>query len=101
MVHYKSAGRSALDLKQGSGGYHHDIVAWNNPTELPTILNPHISDMFRLSPALRDAAGADYLQSKRYSQFFVFISHTLKPPNRALVEHLYSLLKERHITPFE
>jgi hypothetical protein len=88
-------------LKGDPGGYHHDIVAWNNPAELPAILNPHISAMFRLSPALRDEEGTDYLQSKRYSQFFVFISHTLKPPNRALVEHVYSLLKERHITPFE
>jgi len=68
---------------------------------LPAILNPHISAMFRLSPALRDVEARDYLQSKRYSQFFVFISHTLKPPHRALVEQVYTLLKERHITPFE
>jgi len=88
-------------LKGDPGGYQNDLVAWRNPTDLPAILNPHISAMFRLSPALRDSAGTDYLQSKRYAQFFVFISHTLKPPHRALVEHLYSLLKERHITPFE
>ena len=88
-------------LKGDPGGYQNDIVAWQNADELPAILNPHILAMFRLSPALRDIEGSDYLQSKRYSQFFVFISHTLKPPHRALVEHLYSLLKERHITPFE
>jgi len=88
-------------LKGDPGGYQHDIVAWRNPTELPAILKPHILTMFRLSPALRDAEATEYLQSKRYSQFFVFISHNLKPPNRGLVEHLYSLLKERHITPFE
>lgn len=88
-------------LKGDPGGYQHDIVAWRNPADLPAILDPRISAMFRLSPALRDAAGADYLQSKRYAQFFLFISHTLKPPHRALVEHLYALLKARHITPFE
>ena len=51
--------------------------------------------------ALRNGGGPDYLQSKRYSQFFVFISHTLKPPHRTLVEHVYELLKQRHVTPFE
>jgi TIR domain len=88
-------------LKGDPGGYHLDIVAWHKTAELPAILTPRILSMFRLSPALPDAQATDYLQSKRYSQFFVFISHTLKPPDRALVEHLYSLLKERHITPFE
>jgi hypothetical protein len=84
-----------------AGGYQNDVVLWNKPEDLPALVNPRITAMFRLSPALRDSSGSDYLQSKRYSQFFVFISHTLKPPNRALVEHVYALLKERHITPFE
>lgn len=88
-------------LKGDPGGYHLDLVTWSKPADLPAILTPRILSMFRLSPALRDDQGTDYLQSKRYSQFFVFISHTLKPPHRALVEHLYTLLKERDITPFE
>ena len=83
------------------GGYQNDLVTWDHPTELPALLNPRISAMFRLSPALRDDDGLDYLQSKRYAQFFVFISHTLKPPHRALVENIYSLLKDKHVTPFE
>jgi len=102
MVHCKSGELEVPWILKGDpGGYHLDIVAWKDPTELPAALNPHLAAMFRLSPALRNDAAADYLQSKRYSQFFVFISHNLKPPNRALVEHLYSLLKQRHITPFE
>lgn len=83
------------------GGYQNDIVAWKNVGDLPPQLNPRIKSMFRLSPALRDADADDYLQSKRYSQFFVFLSHTLKPPERLLVERVYELLKARHVTPFE
>ena len=88
-------------LRGDPGGYQHDIVVWNKPEDLLALVQPRITAMFRLSPALRDADGSDYLQSKRYSQFFVFISHTLKPPDRTLVEHIYALLKERHVTPFE
>jgi hypothetical protein len=32
---------------------------------------------------------------------FVFISHAFKPPQRALVEHVHSLLKSRHVSLFE
>ena len=88
-------------LRGDPGGYQNDIVAWDKSEDLPGLVNPRIAAMFRLSPALRDTRGSDYLQSKRYSQFFVFISHTLKPPNRKLVEQIYALLKKRHITPFE
>lgn len=88
-------------LRGDPGGYQNDIVRWNKPEELPALVTPRITAMFRLSPAIRDADAIDYLQSKRYSQFFVFISHTLKPPDRALVEHVHALLKERHVTPFE
>ncbi|MGH2437818.1 MAG: toll/interleukin-1 receptor domain-containing protein [bacterium] len=83
------------------GGYQHDIVRWNNLDDVPPLVKPRIAAMFRLSPALRGAKGADYLQSKRYAHLFVFISHTLKPPNRILVEKIYSKLAERHVTPFE
>jgi hypothetical protein len=31
----------------------------------------------------------------------VFISHTLKPPHRVLVEKIYSKLAGRHVIPFE
>ncbi|MGB8885320.1 MAG: toll/interleukin-1 receptor domain-containing protein [Candidatus Korobacteraceae bacterium] len=88
-------------LSGDPGGYQNDIVAWQHPEELPALVNPRITSMFRLSPALRDVAADDYLQSKRYSQFFVFISHTLKPPHRALVENIYTRLKQHHVTPFE
>jgi hypothetical protein len=56
--------------------------------------------MARVSAALPPKEGSDYLQSKRYSQFLVFISHNLKA-DRALVENIYALLKEQHVTPFE
>lgn len=88
-------------LRGDPGGYQNDIVRWNTPDGLAASLGPRIAAMLRLSPALRNGRGSDYLQSKRYSQFFVFISHTLKPPHRTLVEHVYELLKQRHVTPFE
>jgi TIR domain len=83
------------------GGYQEDIVSWEDPEELPPLINPRIAAMFRLSPALRDVEAEDYLQSKRYSQFFVFLSHALKPPHRALVDNIYTRLKQHHVTPFE
>jgi hypothetical protein len=88
-------------LKGDPGGFENDIVAWNKPEELPSLVDPRISAMDRLSEALRDGDSREYLQSKRYSRFFVFISHTLKGPDRAIVEQIYRLLRERHVTPFE
>jgi hypothetical protein len=88
-------------LRGDPGGYEHDIVRWSTPEDLPPLVRPRVASMFRLSPALRDENAQDYLQSKRYSQFFVFISHTLKPPERELVDRIYTLLKQRHVTPFE
>ncbi|MGC2111670.1 MAG: toll/interleukin-1 receptor domain-containing protein [Candidatus Korobacteraceae bacterium] len=80
-------------------GYQEDIVTWHDPQELPAMLNPRIAAMIRSSPARRDVT--DYLQSKRYSQFLVFISHTLKPPHRTLVENIYVRLAQSKVTPFE
>ncbi|PWU06644.1 MAG: hypothetical protein C5B51_11795 [Terriglobia bacterium] len=88
-------------LRGDPGGYQNDIVVWNKPEDLPGQVDPRIGAMFRLSPALRNGSASDYLQSKRYSQFFVFLSHTLKGPERALVEQIYALLQERRVTPFE
>ena len=88
-------------LRGDPGGYQHDIVRWNTAEELAVLLEPRIEAMFRLSAARRDGEASDYLQSKRYSQFFVFISHTLKPPHRTIIEQVYELLKQRHVTPFE
>lgn len=83
------------------GGYQNDIVSWKSLEDLPSQINPRIKSMFRLSPALRDAKAEDYLQSKRYSKFLVFLSHTLKPPERTLVEMIYERLEKRYVKPFE
>jgi TIR domain len=83
------------------GGFENDIVIWNKPEDLSLLVQPRIAAMDRLSEALRDGDSFEYLQSKRYSKFFVFISHTLKGPGRALVEQLYALLKSNYVTPFE
>jgi hypothetical protein len=88
-------------LRGDPGGYQNDIVVWNKPEELPDLVKPRMKAMFRLSPARRDGDASDYLQSKRYAQFFVFLSHTLKGPGRELVEEIYSQLLQRHVTPFE
>jgi hypothetical protein len=88
-------------LRGDPGGYQNDIVTWQVPVDLPGQVEPRIKAMSRLSRALRDGEATDYLQSKRYSQFFVFISHSLKGPDRVLVEEIYQLLKQRQVTPFE
>jgi hypothetical protein len=88
-------------LRGDPGGYQNDIVVWNKPEELPDLVKPRMKAMFRLSPARRDGDASDYLQSKRYAQFFVFLSHTLKGAGRELVEEIYSLLLKHHVTPFE
>ncbi len=88
-------------LKGDPGGFENDIVIWSKPEDVSALVNPRIAAMDRLSEALTDGDGLDYLQSKRYSRFFVFISHTLKGKDRALVEQIYRLLKVRHVIPFE
>ena len=88
-------------LKGDSGGFEKDIVSWSQPGDLAAQLEPRISAMDRLSEALSDKDSFDYLQSKRYARFVVFISHTLKVPDRAVVAEVYTLLKDRHITPYE
>jgi len=83
------------------GGYHLDLVRWRSLDEVAPLVRPRVDAMFRLSPGLRGAEGADYLQSKRYAHLLVFISHTLKPPQRTLVDLIYSKFASRHVTPFE
>ena len=88
-------------LRGDPGGYQHDIVAWMKPEDLLPLVEARVDAMFRLSPALRHDGALDYLQSKRYSQFFVFISHTLKPPKRELVDSIFKVLKQRGVKAFE
>jgi hypothetical protein len=88
-------------LEGEPGGYQLDMVSWTSLDDVVELVKPRIAAMFRLSPALRGPSGTDYLQSKRYAHLLVFISHTLKPPHRVLVEKIYSKLAERHVTPFE
>lgn len=88
-------------LKGGPGGFENDIVMWSKPEDVLALVDPRIAAMDRISEALSDGDGFDYLQSKRYAKFFVFLSHTLKGADRALVEQIYRLLKERYVIPFE
>jgi hypothetical protein len=88
-------------LRGDPGGFENDIVRWSKPEDVLALVDPRIAAMDRLSEALSDGDGLDYLQSKRYARFFVFISHTLKGPDRTLVEQVYTLLKAKHVIPFE
>jgi len=83
------------------GGYQQDIVAWQNPAELPKLIEPRANAMFGISHSLAGDNAFHYLESKRYSQEFVFISHTLKPPHRTLVERICDILGKHYIKPFE
>lgn len=88
-------------LRGHPGGYQDDIVTWKQPEDLPAQIGPRARAMFRISRALGDEETRRYLHSKRYAQYFVFISHTLKPPHRGLVENIYQLVGERYVRPFE
>lgn len=88
-------------LKGDPGGFENDIVMWSKPEDVLASVDPRVAAMDRISEALSDGDGFDYLQSKRYAKFFVFISHTLKGGDRALVEQIYSRLTARHVIPFE
>jgi hypothetical protein len=98
-----ASGSAALPwiLKGDPGGYEEDIVRWNTPEELLPQVKPRISAMGGLSEALIDSDSVNYLHSKRYAKFFVFLSHSLKGADRALVDQIYTLLKGRYVTPFE
>lgn len=88
-------------LRGDPGGFENDIVRWNKPEDLLDSVAPRIAAMDRLSEALSDVDGLNYLQSKRYARFFVFISHSLKGPDRALAEQICTLLKAKHVKTFE
>ncbi|MHC4117454.1 MAG: toll/interleukin-1 receptor domain-containing protein [Planctomycetota bacterium] len=83
------------------GGYQQDIVTWQDPAELPELIEPRANAMFGISHSLKGDKAFHYLESKRYSQEFIFISHTLKPPHRTLVERLYDILGDHYVKPFE
>ena len=80
-------------------GFPRDLVRWNAAADLPALLKPRIAAMFDIAAALDGNKGTTYLQSKRYAQFYVFISHTLKPPQRQLVDRIYARLGERQVEP--
>lgn len=88
-------------LRDHPGGYSQDLVSWTKPEELAAQIEPRARAMFRICRALGDDDTRQYLNSKRYSQSFVFISHTLKPPHRELVEKIYASLEQRYVKPFE
>lgn len=89
-------------LLQGHpGGYQLDIVRWQDPASLAAAVAARARSMFRVSGALNQEDGTRYLNSKRYSKFLVFLSHTLKPPHRQLVETVFELLGQRYVRPFE
>ena len=89
-------------LLQGHpGGYQNDVIAWNQPEDLAGKIEPRARAMFRTTRALGPDEAERYLVSKRYSHCYVFLSHTLKPPDRGLVELIYELLGKRYVTPFE
>jgi hypothetical protein len=89
-------------LLQGHpGGYQHDIVDWNKPADLAPLIKLRAESMFRISHAFSDEKARDYFYSRIFTGSYVFISHTLKPPHRELVEHIYNLLRRHHVQPFE
>lgn len=88
-------------VRFGPGGYDEDIVYWSSPESLPSQVEPRVRAMFRLSLAKRDGKAIDYLTSKRYRNFLVFVSHNLKPPDDLLVRRISDLLRQHNVAAFE
>jgi hypothetical protein len=88
-------------LEGHPGGYQLDIARWKTPADLAAAIAPRARSMFRVSNALGEKEARRYLNSKRYAKFLVFLSHTLKPPNRDLVEAVFEKLAECYVRPFE
>jgi len=88
-------------LKGGPGGFEEDIVVWNKPDDLLVLVEPRIAAMNGDTAGLRDDDSFDYLQSKRYADFYVFISHRLRGSDRVLVDEIVSQLKNWYVISFE
>ena len=88
-------------VRFGPGGYEEDIVYWADPDSLQSQVEPRVQAMFRLSVAKRNGKGIDYLTSKRYHDFYIFVSHNLKPPDELLVRRICDLLRKRNVPTFE
>jgi len=88
-------------LQGHPGGYQHDIVRWTEGAQLAEPIVPRARAMFRLSRALDDESARRYFESKRYAPHTVFLSHTLKPPHRALVDQVFERLRQRYVNCFE
>lgn len=101
MVHGQPGTPLPWIVRFGPGGYEEDIVYWTGPESLTGLVKPRVEAMFRLSVAKRDGKDIEYLTSKRYRKFLVFISHDLKPPNDLLVRRICELLRKRNVDAFE
>jgi hypothetical protein len=88
-------------VRSGPGGYGEDIVYWTSPDNLPAQVEPRVKAMFRLSLAKHDGKDIEYLISKRYRDFLVFVSHNLKPPDDLLVKYICDGLRKQKIAAFE
>jgi hypothetical protein len=85
----------------GAGGFEEDIVYWTDPASLTAQLEPRVKSMAKLSLAKQDGEAIEYLTSKRYRKFLVFVSHNLKPPDDQLVQIICGKLNSRNIPTFE
>ena len=90
-----------MDSPLRSGRYEEDIIYWTDHANLQVQLEPRVRAMFRLSRAKRDGKDIEYLTSKRYRDFQVFVSHNLKPPDDLLVRRICGLLRKQNIAAFE
>lgn len=88
-------------LQGHPGGYQRDIVSWKHAQEFSMQVTPRALAMFDISRALGAEEAARHFQSKRYAAFSIFVSHTLQPPDRLLVSHIFELFKQQQVKCFE
>jgi len=88
-------------LRDHPGGYQHDIVVWRDPVELAEPVEARATSMFKVVRSMGATETARHFQSKRYANYSVFISHSLKPPQLQLVDEIFKLLDARAVKCFE
>jgi hypothetical protein len=87
-------------LEGHPGGYQHDIVFLSdNPW--PNEVAARANAIFRVTQPLGLDAGRGYIKSRRYKGIYVFLSHNLRPGNRAILDLLIQLLRDEQIEFFE
>jgi hypothetical protein len=88
-------------LRDHPGGYQKDIVVWSDPAQLVAPVEARARSMLKVVRSMNAVEASRHFQSKRYAGYSAFVSHSLKPPNRQLVDDIFRQLDARAVKCFE